>query len=303
MEDLLTWMIGGLAILAGSGLIGLCLGPWIRQGAFPTWRITPYVQADLIVMAAYRGTGVRDTPFAHNSLTRFLTFISPSKDSVERRLQLAGLPRDVLGFRRSQLRWAVSLGIVAAALSLLGFWGKTLPIPGAFVMLTCFVLAGLLIPDYRLTGAARRRQLHLNQELPDVIELLALAVGAGEPLYGALHRVSARCTDVAGQELEKILAAADNGDSLAPSLTAARARNDSEILAHLIDAIVSALERGSPLAGVLRSQVAASRAVARTQLLTEGGKKEVLMMVPVVFLILPLTVVFALYPGLVALQL
>lgn len=303
MEDLLIWMIGGLAILAGSGLIGLCLGPWIRQGAFPTWRITPYVQADLIVMAAYRGTGVRDTPFAPNGLTRFLTFISPSKDSVERRLQLAGLPRDVRGFRRSQLRWAVSLGIVAAALSLLGFLGKTLPIPGAFVMLACFVLAGLLIPDYRLTGAARRRQLHLNQELPDVIELLALAVGAGEPLYGALHRVSARCTDVAGQELEKILAAADNGDSLAPSLTAARARNDSEILAHLIDAIVSALERGSPLAGVLRSQVADSRAVARTQLLAEGGKKEVLMMVPVVFLILPLTVVFALYPGLVALQL
>ncbi|WP_296179058.1 type II secretion system F family protein [uncultured Mobiluncus sp.] len=303
MQDLLTWIIGGLAILVGGGLIGVCLGPWIRQGAFPTWRITPYVQADLIVMAAYRGGGLRDTSFAPNGLTRFLTFISPSKDSVERRLQLAGLPRDVRGFRRSQLRWAVSLGIVAAVVSLLGFWGKTLPIGGAFVMLTCFVLAGLLIPDYRLTGAARRRQLHLNQELPDVIELLALAVGAGEPLYGALHRVSARCTDVAGQELEKILAAADNGDSLAPSLTAARARNDSEILAHLIDAIVSALERGSPLAGVLRSQVADSRAVARTQLLTEGGKKEVLMMVPVVFLILPLTVVFALYPGLVALQL
>lgn len=303
MENAVTWIVGGLAVLVGSGFIGVCLGPWIRQGAFPTWRITPYVQADLIGMAAYRGAGLRDTSFSHNGLTRFLTFISPSKESVERRLELAGLPRDVCEFRRSQLRWAASLGMLAVVLSIIGFWGRTLPIPGAFVMLTCFVLAGLLVPDYRLTGAARRRQLRLNQELPDVIELLALAVGAGEPLYGALHRVSARCAGVAGQELEKILAAADNGDSLAPSLTAARARNDSEILAHLIDAIVSALERGSPLAGVLRSQVADSRAVARTQLLTEGGKKEVLMMVPVVFLILPLTVVFALYPGLVALQL
>lgn len=303
MENVVPWIVGGLAVLVGSGFIGVCLGPWIRQGAFPTWRITPYVQSDLIGMATYRGAGLRDISFSPNGLTKFLTFISPSKESVERRLDLAGLPKDVCEFRRSQLRWAAFLGVLAVVLSIIGFWGRTLPIPGAFVMLTCFVLAGLLVPDYRLTGAARRRQLSLNQELPDVIELLALAVGAGEPLYGALHRVSARCTDVAGQELEKILAAADNGDSLAPSLTAARARNDSEILAHLIDAIVSALERGSPLAGVLRSQVADSRAVARTQLLTEGGKKEVLMMVPVVFLILPLTVVFALYPGLVALQL
>ena len=63
-------------------------------------------------------------------------------------------------------------------------------------MLTCFVLAGLLILDYRLTGAARPRQLHLNQELPDVIELLALAVGAGEPLYGALQRADSLAWDV-----------------------------------------------------------------------------------------------------------
>ena len=33
-----------------------------------------------------------------------------------------------------------------------------------------------------------------------------------------------------------------------------------------------------------------------------GGKKEVLMLVPVVFLILPVTVVFAVYPSLITLQ-
>jgi tight adherence protein C len=33
-----------------------------------------------------------------------------------------------------------------------------------------------------------------------------------------------------------------------------------------------------------------------------GGRKEVLMMVPVVFLILPVTVVFAVFPSLLTLQ-
>ena len=37
-------------------------------------------------------------------------------------------------------------------------------------------------------------------------------------------------------------------------------------------------------------------------LMETGGRKEVLMMVPVVFLILPVTVVFALFPGLAALR-
>lgn len=222
---------------------------------------------------------------------------------MTRRLELAGLPSDATDFRRSQLRWGVALGAGALLLVILGAWGQTLNPTGAMVMLVSFTFAGVLLPDYRLSAAAKRRQVRLNQELPDAIELLALAVGAGDSLYVALHRVSQRCTQVAGEELRKILADADEGNSLAPSLTAARTRNDSEILAHLVDAVISALERGSPLAGVLRSQVADSRAAARTQLLTEGGKKEVMMMVPVIFLILPLTVVFALYPGLMALQL
>lgn len=34
----------------------------------------------------------------------------------------------------------------------------------------------------------------------------------------------------------------------------------------------------------------------------EGGRKEIAQMVPVVFLVLPVTVVFALYPGLAVLH-
>jgi tight adherence protein C len=34
-----------------------------------------------------------------------------------------------------------------------------------------------------------------------------------------------------------------------------------------------------------------------------GGRKEIAMMMPVVFLVLPVTVLFAVYPGLIALRL
>jgi tight adherence protein C len=62
-----------------------------------------------------------------------------------------------------------------------------------------------------------------------------------------------------------------------------------------------AVERGTPLADVLRAQAMDVREAGRRRLLEIGGRKEIAMMVPVVFLILPVTVVFALYPGFVTL--
>jgi tight adherence protein C len=54
------------------------------------------------------------------------------------------------------------------------------------------------------------------------------------------------------------------------------------------------------MAEVLRAQAADVRALGKRQLLEAGGKKEILMMVPVVFLILPITILFAFFPGLIA---
>ena len=61
-----------------------------------------------------------------------------------------------------------------------------------------------------------------------------------------------------------------------------------------------AIERGTPLAEVLRAQAADVREAGKRRLLEAGGRKEIAMMVPVVFLVLPVTVLFALFPGLIS---
>ena len=71
-----------------------------------------------------------------------------------------------------------------------------------------------------------------------------------------------------------------------------------EPLARFIDGIVIAMERGTPLSDVLRAQAADVREQGKRRLLEIGGRKELAMMVPVVFLVLPVTVIFALFPGL-----
>jgi len=54
---------------------------------------------------------------------------------------------------------------------------------------------------------------------------------------------------------------------------------------------------------VLRAQAQDARDEGRRALMERGGKQVVAMMVPVVFLVLPVTVVFAVYPGLAVLRL
>jgi tight adherence protein C len=68
-------------------------------------------------------------------------------------------------------------------------------------------------------------------------------------------------------------------------------------LRRFVDGIVVAVERGTPLADVLRAQAQDVREDGRRTLMEQGGRKEILMMVPIVFLTLPVTVLFAIYPG------
>jgi tight adherence protein C len=74
------------------------------------------------------------------------------------------------------------------------------------------------------------------------------------------------------------------------------------LLARCIGAMTGALERGTPLAEVLRAQAQDARDETKRALIELAGKKEVAMLVPLVFLILPVTVLFAIFPGIFVLQ-
>ena len=74
------------------------------------------------------------------------------------------------------------------------------------------------------------------------------------------------------------------------------------LVARFAQGIAVAVERGTPLADVLHAQAADVREAGRRELIETAARKEVLMMVPVVFLVLPVTVLFAFWPGVVGLS-
>ena len=77
---------------------------------------------------------------------------------------------------------------------------------------------------------------------------------------------------------------------------------DHAALSRALDQVLGALDRGAPLAAVLRSQAGDARDAAKRDLIELAGRKEIAMLVPLIFLILPVTIAFALFPGYLVLQ-
>ncbi|GAA1782221.1 type II secretion system F family protein [Nostocoides veronense] len=228
---------------------------------------------------------------------RFVERVLGGAESVRARLVRAGRAPDVERFRAEQ----VIAGAVGAVLG--GVFGVFLVLSGnsgVFLLIWLVALGGaigVVAWDQWLSHQANAREARMLAEFPTVAELLALAVGAGEGAVGALERVCRLSQGELATELGRCLADARAGANLPRALGGLAERTGLTSLSRFVDGVVIAVERGTPLADVLRAQAQDVREEGRRDLMEKGGKKEIAMMVPVVFLVLPVTILFAVYPG------
>lgn len=236
-----------------------------------------------------------------NRLVEVAEALGSTSASVDRRLELLGRPGTLGSFRLQQLVAAVVGMVLASTLTV----STAAAGPGALLLLVVLTLFGALLGaaswDQVLGMRARTRQRLLDIQVPDASELIALSVGAGESVPGALARVAGASKSSLALELGAAAAEIRLGRPTSRVLQELAMRNDSPSLDRLCLTLVTAIERGTPLAGLLHDQARDIRETSRQRLMEEGGRREIAMLVPVVFLILPVTVLFALYPGLVSL--
>jgi tight adherence protein C len=224
--------------------------------------------------------------------------------TTRRRLEQAGRQMSLEEFRSEQVLWG-AIGLltgVVASLLLLAANSHRSPV---VLLALCFAstLGGVVVRDYALGQEVSRREQRMLTEFPTVAEMLALAVGAGEGPIGALERVTRTSRGELAKELGIALSEARAGASLVGALENIASRTSLPALARFVDGIAVAVERGTPLADVLRAQAVDVREAGKRALLDSGGKKEIAMMIPVVFFILPVTMLFALFPGFASLRL
>jgi tight adherence protein C len=238
-------------------------------------------------------------------LSTYLALLIPrwtdAPGAASRLLAGAGRSGGIPQLRMDQVTWGGS-GLVIGAL--IAWWsiirGAT---PVALVVLPALgAVIALLLLDRRISAQAKRRRARIEQQLPDIAELLAFAVAAGESIAPALHRVCSMVTGDLADELRVVVAEVATGIPLEVSLRSASDRMGAPSVERFVDGLIISLERGTPLVAVVRAQASDARTVQQQSLMELAGRKDVIMLIPVVFLILPTVVAIALFPGLRGLQ-
>ena len=213
--------------------------------------------------------------------------------------QADGPSSAVLRFRAEQVLWGLAGFVAGSALALLlGAVARRGVAPVALVGGAAVgALGGVLGRDWWLGQQIQRRQARMLSEFPTLADLLCLSVVAGESPRAAIERAVLRARGELSRELWGVLADLRAGMPFAAAMERLAARVPIPQVTRFVDGLVVAVERGTPLADVLRAQAADVREQRKRELLEAGGKKEIYMLIPVVFLILPVVVLFALYPG------
>ena len=223
--------------------------------------------------------------------------------SVRRRLERAAIEQTVHEFRVEQVLWGVAAFTVAAAYGVLrAVTGSGGTVSSLLLCLVAFAL-GVIGRDSYLSSQVKTRERRILAEFPTIAELLALAVAAGESPVAALDRVCHRSGGELSRDLARVLAAVRTGEPVGAAFDGWAATTGLPLVARFAQGIAVAVERGTPLADVLHAQAGDVREAGRRELIEIAARKEVLMMVPVVFLVLPVTVFFAFWPGVVGLNL
>jgi tight adherence protein C len=292
------------ALLGGT----LAAGAWLAQSGWsrrrrprPWIRVVPYIRDVRPDLA--------EAPGASPLLARasaVLDRLLGGRRSVERRLARLGseaVASSVEAFRLRQLLW-VAVGFAAAICVALVAWSLGRGSVAGLVGFCAFgAVAGAMLCDQELSVRVARRERRVRAELPVVADLLALAVAAGETPVAGLERVVRVVRGALGDELAAVLSEVRTGTPVTDSFDGLAARTGVANVARFAEGLVVALERGTPLVDVLHAQAADVREAARRDLIETGGRREVAMMIPVVFLLLPVTIVFAFFPGYVGLHL
>jgi tight adherence protein C len=307
-----------LAVAVSSGLVGgLALvvsgAPWLRRPKLAA-RLDPYVRGlEPARTRLLEGAAVPLTPLP--ALERLLgpllheggrlveRWLGGSA-GVARRLREAGAPGDVGRFRAEQVLWGLA-GFVAATLLAFGLpavAGRPVSAAATVGGAVLGVLGGVIGRDGWLGRQVARRQARMLRELPTLADLLCLAVTAGEGPRAALERTVGRSSGELSRELAVVLADLRAGEPFTTAMERLAVRVPIPAVVRFVDGLVVAVERGTPLGDVLRAQAADVREQHKRDLIEVGGRREVLMLVPVVFLELPVVILFALYPGLVSLS-
>jgi tight adherence protein C len=222
--------------------------------------------------------------------------LSPSGigGSLQRRLDLAGNPG----------RWTPDRILAVKGLGLLGFamLGALFGLhdPGLLILFVILGgIAGFFLPDVLLYNSGQKRQVKIQTQLPDAIDMLTICVEAGMGFDAAMAQVARNTTGPLAAEFARSLQEMQIGKSRSQALRAMVGRTSVPELRTFVSAVVQGSELGIPVAQVLREQAKEMRVRRRQR--AEGRAQQVPVKItfPLILCLFPALIVIVVGPGII----
>lgn len=289
-------------LVVGCGLTGLAL----LAGRLPPWR-RPDLAARVLPYLRSPRAGSDAPPGILTGLmadlgVRLHRLLGGGHD-LEVRLRRAGLATSVTAFRAEQVTWGTAgLAAGVAAAVVLGARSGALPPAAVLGLAVTGAVGGVVLRDRRLTRRLQRRRAEAEAGFPTFVDLVCVAVTAGESLRGALDIAAGTVGGPIADHVTAALTDTRTGERLGEALARHAEHSGVPAFRRFVASVLAAQERGIPLADALAAMAFDVREAGRREVLEAAGRKEVTMLVPVVCLILPVAIVFAFFPGVLAVR-
>lgn len=185
---------------------------------------------------------------------------------------------------------AVLLGLIFV---MLGYGSR------AFIGIFLGVYAGYAILRMNLTMNISKRREAMEEQMPDVLDLLSVNVEAGLGFEQALSHVIGHFEGPLIDELIITYREITMGRTRRDALALFAERSELDEIKTFVGAIVQAEQLGISIKNVLRTQAAAMRANRRSKVEERAQKVQVKMLLPMVGLIFPVLLIVLLGPAIV----
>jgi tight adherence protein C len=139
-------------------------------------------------------------------------------------------------------------------------------------------------------------------QFPAVVQMLSLLLANGLPLAVAIGWLAPRLSGFWAEQFGAISKKVELGADILLELRDLAERVPLVEVSEFVEKLSTALERGVPISDQLAALARSLQAAMIRGLTKRAGVNETKMLIPTVFLILPVTVLFAVFPSLLVLQ-
>ena len=202
--------------------------------------------------------------------------ITPGKFVGYRLLATVGVPLIWLWFATSTGMSAVLTLLGAVFCALMGWW----------------------VPTQLVRDRAKRRLAEIDYELPELIDLLIVAVEAGLGFVGSLQAAAARLSGPLGQEISLALQEQSMGLSIQEVLLNMLGRVDTPSMRSFVRSVVQGETLGVSIGQIMRDLAQEMRRRRRAEAQERAQRAPIKLLFPLVILIFPAMFVVLLGPAL-----